>query len=66
MLKQVCGIIFGLAVPLLSFAAPVRFEVTVNPSTFTTNTFVDVTVKAIDANGNVDTSYTEYVWMEIE
>ena len=49
------------------FAEPVRFDVSVNPNPFKVSEFTDVTVKAIDANGNVDPTYTDGdIWIEIE
>lgn len=48
-------------------AAPVRFEVIVQPNPIKVSEYADVTVKAIDANGNVDTSYTDGdIWIEVE
>ena len=56
--------VFGVSIVL---AAPVRFDVTVNPNPLNVNEFADVTVKAIDANGNVDTTYTDGdIWIEVE
>ncbi len=42
-----------------AFAAPVRFDVTVNPNPLRAGEFADVTIKAVDEDGNVDTSYTD-------
>lgn len=46
--------------------ATTRFEVEVTPNPFKVSEFVDVTVKAIDANGNTDTGYEWDVWISIE
>lgn len=55
------------AVTGIAFAAPVRFDVTVNPNPIKAGQFADVTIKAVDANGNVDSSYTDGdIWIEIE
>lgn len=48
-------------------AAPVRFDVAVEPNPIKASEFADVTIKALDANGNVDTSYTDGdIWIEVE
>lgn len=61
----------GTIVSVLSlwfvFAAPVRFDVTVQPNPIKASEFADVTIKALDENGNVDTSYTDGdIWIEVE
>lgn len=39
----------------------------VNPNPFKTSEFADVTIKAIDSDGQVDTSYDEGdIWIEVE
>lgn len=49
------------------FAAPVRFEVEVNPNPVKTSDYADVTIKALDENWNVDTSYTDWdIWIEVK
>jgi len=56
-----------LGVSNLAYAAPVRFDVTVNPNPIKAGEFADVTIKAVDAAGNVDTRYTDGdIWIEIE
>ncbi len=56
-----------LGISSFAFAAPVRFDVTVNPNPIKAGEFADVTIKAVDAAGNVDTSYTDGdIWIEIE
>lgn len=52
--------------PLTVLAAPVRFDVKVSPSPFKASEFVDVTVKALDENGNVDPTYKGDIWIEVE
>gem|GEM_PF-4591842 len=52
--------------PLLVFAAPSRFEVTVKPNPLKVSEFSDVTVKALDSNGNVNTTADSDIWLEIE
>ncbi len=53
-------------VPLTALAAPVRFDVKVTPSPFKASEFADVTVKALDENGNVDATYNGDIWIEVE
>jgi len=56
-----------LGISSFAFAAPVRFDVTVNPNPIKAGEFADVTIRAVDENGNVDTSYTDGdIWIEIE
>ena len=51
----------------VTVAAPARFEVEVSPNPFNVSEFVDVTIKAVDAAGNVDPTYVDGdIWMEIE
>ena len=50
----------------LTFAAPVRFDISVSPNPIKVSEFADVTIKALDENDNVDTSYTEDIWIEVE
>lgn len=59
--------VMGVTLTNAVFAAPVRFDVTVTPNPLKAGEFADVTIKAVDANGNVDTSYTDGdIWIEIE
>lgn len=46
--------------------ATTRFDVQVDPNPFKVSEFVDVTIKAIDANWNTDTTYEGDVWISIE
>lgn len=52
--------------PLLTRAVPNKFEITVQPNPIKVSEFADVTIKALDSNGNVDTSTESDVWLEIE
>lgn len=52
--------------PLITFAAPSKFEVIVQPNPLKVSEFADVTVKALDSNGNVDKSTDSDIWLEIE
>ena len=52
--------------PVVGLAAPVSFQVTVSPNPMKVSEFADVTVKAIDSNGNVDTSADSDIWLEIK
>lgn len=52
--------------PALTFAAPTRFEVTVSPNPLKVSEFADVTVKAINSDGTVDTKADGDIWLEIE
>lgn len=58
--------LFVLITPLMTLAAPTRFEVTVNPNPLKVSEFADVTVKAIGSNGSVDTKADGDIWLEIE
>lgn len=49
-----------------TFAAVDHFEVSVSPDSFVEGALVDLTVQAIDEEGNIDTSYLWNVWIEIE
>lgn len=49
-----------------SFAATDRFEVTLSPDTITAWDFTDLTIKALDETGNVDPSYGDDIFIEIE
>lgn len=55
-----------ILIPFVASAAPTRFEVTVSPNPVKVSEFADVTVKAIDDNGNVDKSADNDIWIEIE
>jgi len=44
---------------------PSGFVVEVNPSTFDVNQAVDVTIRAIDANGNTIVDYDGYIFTDI-
>jgi cysteine-rich repeat protein len=52
--------------PLLTLAAPTRFEVTVTPNPLKVSEFADVTVKAINSDWTVDTKADGDIWLEIE
>lgn len=43
-----------------AFAQVVRLDVTINPSTIKVNEFADVTIKAVDASGEVVTTYGQH------
>lgn len=52
--------------PLLGRAAPSKFDVVVSPNPVKVSEFADVTVKAVDSNGNVDKTTNSDIWLEIE
>ncbi|MBP6256760.1 hypothetical protein KA405_03400 [Patescibacteria group bacterium] len=52
--------------PLLTLAAPTKFEITVTPNPLKVSEFADVTVKAINSDGTVDTKADGDIWLEIE
>ena len=58
---------FG-AMHVISYAqqTPAAFVVDVNPSTFDTNTLVDMTIKAVNANWDITKEYQWDVFIEIE
>ena len=67
MMKYLYTMLVGFFVYGFTFAAPVNFEVEVSPNPLSVNEFADVTVRAIDQNGNVDTTYTDGdIWIEVE
>lgn len=47
----------------ISHAAVKSFVVTVTPDTFVEGESVDLEVRAVDANGNVDTEFTDTIFM---
>ncbi len=57
-------ILFGWSVVLWS-TIPSGFIVEVNPNVFDVNEAVDVTIKAIDGDGNVITDYDWFVFIEL-
>lgn len=65
-LRALVATVMTFLVPLTVLAAPVRFDVKVTPSPFKASEFADVTVKALDENGNVDTTYNGDIWIEVE
>lgn len=65
--RRVAACLTILWVVWFTFAVPVRFDVEVSPNPIKVSEFADVTIKAIDENGNVDTSYTDGdIWIEVE
>jgi cysteine-rich repeat protein len=65
-LRLFIAAVMTFMVPLSVLAAPVRFDVKVTPSPFKASEFADVTVKALDENGNVDATYNGDIWIEVE
>ncbi len=62
-----CLWILGLATSIPALASTVWFEITVEPNPIKVSEFADVTIKAIDDNGNVDTWATDIdIWIEVE
>jgi cysteine-rich repeat protein len=62
---RLCILLFAFF-PLLTLAAPTRFEVTVTPNPLKVSEFADVTVKAINSDWTVDTKADGDIWLEIE
>lgn len=48
------------------FAATTSFEVTVEPNPFKVSEFVDVTIKSMNIDGNVDTTFVWDVWISVQ
>lgn len=55
-----------MIVPVVAMATPDRFEVIVEPNPIKVSEFADVTVRALDSNGNVDTTTDSDIRLEIE
>ena len=52
--------------PLFVLAATSTFEVTVQPNPVKVSEFSDVTIKAVDENGNVNQAADHDIWIEVE
>lgn len=71
-MRVVFGIWRSLLIFLLFFvssivaAETINFEVEMSPDTITAWEFTDLKIKAIDDNGNIDTSYTDDIFIEVE
>lgn len=57
--------VLGLS-PLLTFAATSKFDVTVQPNPVKVSEFADVTIKALDENGNVNQGADHDIRIEVE
>jgi len=57
-------LVFGLFA--VTYAETVSFEIELSPDTITAWEFTDLKIKAIDDSGNIDTSYTDDIFIEIE
>ncbi|MEI7477568.1 MAG: hypothetical protein WCJ81_03465 [bacterium] len=67
-MKKTLGSILSLVALLsqVTYAAQIAsFSVQVNPTTATANQAVDLTVKALDANGTIIKDYTNAIWMNV-
>lgn len=62
------AVLWGLILSLCSivYAETINFEVELSPDTITAWEFTDLKIKAIDDDGNIDTTYTDDIFIEIE
>ncbi len=62
----ICLLAAGFVVNTVHAADPDAFIVEVTPSSFDTNQAVDITIKAVTANGDIVKDYQGDVFIEIE
>lgn len=65
-IMAICMIAAGFGITAVHAADPDAFIVEVSPSSFDVNEAVDITIKAVTANGDIVKTYQGDVFIEIE